>query len=334
MKTTPSLIHTINLYFSAAAISLLSLTSCKKGGSGGNPDAKTTASSSLGNEAPISKSDELASHPEDPDRMAAGVTMEKIVPRLALQACEESVSEYPKSARFHYQMGRALIASGRKQDAIKSFEKASAMGYRMANFNLGKAYAEGDGVAVDLAKGEMYFKKAADAGVQPAVEALAQFTFSSADFSNPEFFQAIYDGDFKSLQADPTGLATYVSTFVDSFAGTPGCGQVLSNQAMASIRGHVTAKVFGMFLGGAAGARHDHAPGDFAGAAGAGARAGDQLSRRLGAMIDKGKADAQLFYDRYSCDTPVANRFFNNLDTFSKMLGSPNFMKELEKHVK
>jgi TPR repeat protein len=217
---------------------------------------------------------------------------------------------------------------------MESYQRASGMGYRMANYNLGLAYADGDGVTQDYGKAEQLLKTAADAGVQPAGEALAKITFSSADFSNPEFFQAIYDGDYKSLQADPTSLATYVSTFVDSFAGTPGCGQVLSNQAMAAIRGHVSAKVMGMFLGGAAGARHDHAAGDFAGAAGAGARAGDQLSRQIGAMIDKGKSDAQLFYSRYSCDTPVANRFFNNLDTFSRMLGSPNFMKELEKHVK
>lgn len=312
----------------------VAVTSCKKVESGGNPNGKTTASSSLRDEPAVRASDELTSHPQDPDRMAAGVEMEKIVPRLALQACEEAVREFPKAARFHYQLGRALAASGRKKEAMESFERASAMGYRMADYNIGLAYSEGDAVPQDTARAEKSLRKAAEAGVQVATETLAKITFSTEGFSNPDFFQAIYDGDFKSLQADPTALATYISTFTSPFEGVQGCGRVISNQAMAAIQGHVGAKVLGMFLGGAAGARHDHAPGDFAGAAGAGARAGDQLSRNLAAMTDKGKADAQLFYDRYSCDTPVAKKFFGNLDLFACKLGSPNFMKELEKHVK
>ena len=334
MKTTLSRMCAITCYFNVAAISLLFLNSCKKAESVGNPDGKTSASLSFGDEPPVRKSDELASHPLDPDRMATGVEMEKIVPRLALQASEEAVKEFPKAARFHYQLGRSLAASGRKKEAMESFERAAGMGYRMANYNLGLAYSEGDGVSQDYEKAEQFLKKAADAGVQAAAESLSKLTFLSNGFSNPEFFQAIYDGDFKSLQADPTALATYISTFVEPFEGTPECGRVISNEAMAAIRGHVGAKVLGMFLGGAAGARHDHAPGDFVGAGGAGARAGGQLSRDLAAMTDKGKADAQLFFDRFSCDTPVAKRFMKNLDLFARKLGSPDFMKELEKHVK
>lgn len=66
----------------------------------------------------------------------------------------------------------------------------------------------------------------------------------------------------------------------------------------------------------------------------AGMKAGMQLSRDLATMADQGKKDAQLFYDRYSCSSPVAKRFFGNLDSFACKLGSPNFVEELRKNVR
>ena len=63
-----------------------------------------------GSDAPNS-CDEQAAHPKDPNRMAAGVPMEKMVPRLAQQECERAVAHYPNTARFRYQLGRAFYAA-------------------------------------------------------------------------------------------------------------------------------------------------------------------------------------------------------------------------------
>ena len=74
-----------------------------------------------------------------------------IVPRLALQQCQTAVSEYPGTARFHYQLGRALEASRRMEDAIASYTKAAAMNYPMAFYSLGVLYGDGKGVPANIA---------------------------------------------------------------------------------------------------------------------------------------------------------------------------------------
>lgn len=315
------------------ALSLLA--SCTKEDSAAQDGASPPALIAMGADYPkVDPSDELAAHPADPDRMAAGVALEKIVPKLALNACEKAVAEHPKVARFHYQLGRALAASGRPEEALESYEKAAAMGYRMANYNLGLCYGDGDGVARSEEKAKEYFERAVKAGVEIAKASLAMYVFSSEGFSNPAFFQAMHDSDYAALQADPTALATYIITFTTPFEGASDCGQVISSEALSVLRTHVASKVLGMYLGGAANARHDHAPGDFAGAGAAGMKAGMQLSRDLAAMTDQGKNDAQLFYDRHSCSSPVAKRFFGNLDRFARNLGNPNFLEELKKNVR
>ena len=86
--------------------------------------------------------DTLAAHKLDPDRMAAGVDMESIVPRLAIAACEAAVAQYPGEARFHYLLGRAFLSANRTADSIAQFQRAAEAGYAMANYNLGLAYEE------------------------------------------------------------------------------------------------------------------------------------------------------------------------------------------------
>ena len=105
--------------------------------------------------------DRLAAHPDDPDRMAKGVAMTEIVPRRALVACESAVTEYPGEPRFHYQLGRSLAASGRHEEAVAACQRAADMGHRMALYNLGLAYSEGQGVTADHEQARTYLQLAA-----------------------------------------------------------------------------------------------------------------------------------------------------------------------------
>jgi hypothetical protein len=279
----------------------------------------------------VHPSDEYAAHPRDPDRMAPGVALEKIVPRLALKHCEQAVKDHPNTPRFHYQLGRAYDASGRHEEAVKSYLKADAMGYRMAAFNLGWSHAEGKGVPADAAKAEQYFRKASKSGVD-ATEALAQFVFSSNGYSNPEFFEAAYRGKWK--EAHPGALAAYLTQFLGAFRNTEDCQSVVSSYAYAKIAEHGQMNVLGRMLGGMAGARNRHTPGDFAGAAKAGYETGREFQLGIAIQVDKARADAQLFYDRHGCSSPVAKQFFENIEDYCTRLGSASFRKEVERNFR
>jgi hypothetical protein len=180
-------------------------------------------------------SDELASHPKDPDRLTPGVDMDKIIPRLALEACTKAVKGFPSQARFHYQLGRALSASGRSEDAFRSFRKASEMGYRMAFFNLGHCYTDGEGTKQDMELARKCYRRASDLGVLIAAEQLVLITFSHEGFSNPEFFQAIYDGKIEENYKDSSAVATRLLMFLEPFEKHPEFSSLISQAAYGKI---------------------------------------------------------------------------------------------------
>lgn len=282
----------------------------------------------------VHECDTLAAHPEDPYRMAEGLTMEQLVPRPALQDCGRAVKEHPSVPRFHYQLGRAQEASGQAEAAFASYNKAAELGHRMADYNLALSYARGTGTAVDHDQAKAHLQKAADAGVAAAKNSLGEYVFSVEGYSNPDFFRAVYGGETNKIGADPTDLATYLATFIEPFTQTEGCGRVISNQAMTKLAQHTQMNVLGQMFGTLAGAKNDHASGDFAGAGAAGYRAGERLQMNLAGMVDKGHEDAQLFYDRHGCVSRVAKRFFANLDVYARQLASASFQRELEKNIR
>lgn len=333
------------LGFSIIAVAV-ALTGCSKANSdadhsnadrpetqnGANVERARTESKVLGKEYDrVHPSDEYAAHPRDPDRMAPGVEMDKIVPRLALKHCEQAVKEHPGTARFHYQLGRAYTASGRHEDAFRCYLKADAMGYRMAAFNLGNAYAEGQGVAMDEGKAAQYFARAEQLGVD-AKEMLARFVFTAEGYSNPEFFKAAYEGKLKD--ANPGRLAAYLTEFLSLFRNTDDCRSVVSAYAYSKIAEHGQMDVLGQMLGGMANSRNRHTPGDFAGAAKAGYETGREFRLNLAMQVDKARTDAQLFYDRHGCDSPVARRFFKNIETYAAALGSASFKNAVERNYR
>jgi TPR repeat protein len=255
------------------------------------------------------------------------------VPRLSLRNCQQAVKDHPGTPRFYYQLGRAYEASRRPKEALENYQKADAAGYRMAAFNLGLAYANGRGAPVDAARAEQYFRKANDAGVD-AKEALAQFVFTTEGYSDPKFFAAVYNGELKG--ANPGQVSPYLTEFLAMYrnadANAADCRSVVSGYAYAKIAEHAQMNVLGRMLGGMASAKHRHAPGDFSGAAKAGYETGRAFKLSLALQVDKAHADAQMFYDRHGCDSPVAKRFFHNVEAYCTSLGSASLQKELKRN--
>ncbi|RUU61438.1 caspase family protein [Mesorhizobium sp. M2C.T.Ca.TU.002.02.1.1] len=82
----------------------------------------------------------------------------------AVEACRAAVKAYPDVARFHYELGRALLATGKVDEARKAIQDAADKGHVRAVFELGYIASSGIGTAVDPKKANGFYAKASDKG--------------------------------------------------------------------------------------------------------------------------------------------------------------------------
>ncbi|WP_027143747.1 caspase family protein [Mesorhizobium sp. WSM3626] len=82
----------------------------------------------------------------------------------AVDVCRAAVRAYPDVARFYYQLGRALLAVGKVDEAKKAIQEAADKGHVRAVFELGYIAASGIGTAVDPKKANGFYAPASDKG--------------------------------------------------------------------------------------------------------------------------------------------------------------------------
>jgi len=73
----------------------------------------------------------------DPDGMGLARYPNEMRPELALAACQAAIAAEPQVGRFHYQLGRALVALRRNDEARAAFETARDLGHVRAWYALG-----------------------------------------------------------------------------------------------------------------------------------------------------------------------------------------------------
>ncbi|MEM7440069.1 MAG: caspase family protein [Pseudomonadota bacterium] len=73
----------------------------------------------------------------DPDGVGLARYPNEIAPEEAMLACGAAVAEHPENGRFHYQLGRALMAMRNFDAAEASFTKARDLGHARAWYALG-----------------------------------------------------------------------------------------------------------------------------------------------------------------------------------------------------
>jgi hypothetical protein len=114
--------------------------------------------------------DKAAADPTDPKRPddTAGVPFDRIDANSAVQACLKAANIISDEPRLVYELGRALDAAKRYDEAIGFYRKAAAAGYAIAVFNVGHMYEEGTGVTKDLSIAKVWYQKAVDAGYEKA----------------------------------------------------------------------------------------------------------------------------------------------------------------------
>lgn len=87
--------------------------------------------------------DRLASHADDPFRIAPGVERSDIDLPAAIAACELAVARDPANPRLRYQLGRVYGYAGQGEKAVEHREAAVAADYPQALFVIGYLHLEG-----------------------------------------------------------------------------------------------------------------------------------------------------------------------------------------------
>ncbi|MGE0580613.1 MAG: hypothetical protein AB7P31_00565 [Steroidobacteraceae bacterium] len=108
--------------------------------------------------AEVTLCDRLATHPDDPDRNAAGLEHEEVNLVAAEAACRAAVAAEPQRAREHYHLARVLYYGGKIDEGMKELTIAADAGYRQAIFVLGYIYSDGKVKRDDCRAGELYLR--------------------------------------------------------------------------------------------------------------------------------------------------------------------------------
>ncbi|MCJ2020418.1 hypothetical protein MKK84_23800 [Methylobacterium sp. E-065] len=231
--------------------------------------------------------DQLASDPDDPNRMSTGIEFKDIVPLRALKACQDAVSQFPNTPRFYFQLGRAQRATNKSGDSIKSIAHASHMGYAAADYEFGFLYSlsqEDRGIA----KARAFLHRAIDGGVTAA-----QTLLNSLEFHREHFKQGyILDSALNDKPpANPQRSLLYFRTFIDIFynSDAPDCSKLVPSPIK------VAADVFGVIGG-----------------------FGEALGNPFGtASLNKdAENDALQFVKDYGCTGYVAKKMFSSIGSF------------------
>jgi hypothetical protein len=91
----------------------------------------------------VTDCDRLASHPDDPDRIAPGVPQAEVDLARAIPACQAALAADPANPRLNYQMARVLGYAGRGDEAAGNRAAAVAGDYPQALFVVGYIHLYG-----------------------------------------------------------------------------------------------------------------------------------------------------------------------------------------------
>jgi TPR repeat protein len=116
----------------------------------------------------------------DPEGVGLARFANEIEPEAAVLACQAAVAREPQNARFHYQLGRALNALRRYDEARAEWDKARELGHSRASLAIGNAILnearQTGGSASEAAPEEAlaYYREGVDLGDPYAFYALGR----------------------------------------------------------------------------------------------------------------------------------------------------------------
>ena len=81
---------------------------------------------------PVQACDVLASHPDDPEAYAAGVSNLRLEHDKVIKACEAAIKLDKKSPRLNFQLARGYLSANRLEEAIEQLLSAAKQGHGSA----------------------------------------------------------------------------------------------------------------------------------------------------------------------------------------------------------
>lgn len=240
----------------------------------------------------VKECDLLAAHPGDVQRVAEGVPDDRIVPRLAIRACEQAFKQEPKEPRFSFQLGRALLAGGKKAEASVEFRRAADAGHVVSWAYLGDALQFGHGQSANLDRAREAYAKARDGGFERAGELLNQLNFAPNMYSigvmnliANQAYQAL--GDLARDTNRKWLIRAHIFSLTQKFIAE--CDEVISPPRILSL--------YAFRYGGNWTAEIDAVP-------------------AVGMHAAIGEHDARTFIKRHGCDGFIGKRIFSSIDKF------------------
>lgn len=109
--------------------------------------------------------DVLAAHPDDPDKVSAGVKQSQVDLPAAIAACEAAVARDPTNPRLRYQLGRAYGYSGQGEKSAPHRKIAVEANYPQSLFVVGYMQLTGENKAPkDVCHAGELIRRSAQAG--------------------------------------------------------------------------------------------------------------------------------------------------------------------------
>ena len=112
----------------------------------------------------VDECDLAAGEALDLQGVGKGLELQEIDGLHALDACLKAAASYPATPRFVYQLGRAKLAVGEEQEALRLFQSAAEAGHIRSLNQLGDMAFRGLGRAKNAADANAFYKQAADKG--------------------------------------------------------------------------------------------------------------------------------------------------------------------------
>jgi hypothetical protein len=276
----------------------------------------------------IDRCDKLASDPDDPGRMEAGVGEADLPVGKAVLACTEAVQVVPGNARIRYQLGRSLQLAARYDESFMAFVEAADLGYAPAMKKLGDAYRWGKGLPPSEAPAAetalFWYEKCNMQGGIPVCEVaqdeitadIAKRTFNKHLFSKPEYAEAIYTLDFAPIEDNPAPFMAYAFGMFKAMDSeqvvdhAPHCRPLQTQLRGLSIQIGGWVAVAGQTMVSLQSGRD-----------------GKQIAGDLLVMLfrfvterDAGDRDAYNIVNNYGCDNPVGKQLVLNLGELPTLL--------------
>lgn len=127
----------------------------------------------------VTDCDRLAAHPNDPDRVTAGVSERLVDTTAAIAACKIAVAAEPANGRLNYQLARALGYARRGKEAAPHRDAAIKADYPQALFVVGYIHLFGlNDAAQDACKAGDLIRRSALKGRQAGLVGFPHWTLS------------------------------------------------------------------------------------------------------------------------------------------------------------